>query len=220
MKFWPPSSPERNGRHFADDIFKRTFLKEKMLELRLKFHWFFFPGGPLDNKSALGRVMAWRRTGDKPLPEPMQSIPPRCRIYAALGGDDLTKRLNSDESRDITRSFLPMHTHSSPRAMGCLLGVQSVISYLSVERVPMRMRLSDLTGVSSPLMKLSTLGCTLMLTTLNRKEVIGHKVYMEISRIANTSYCVAAHIHDLAPRPYCILWLVNSLRPNGANMHQ
>ena len=27
--------------------------------------------GQIDNKSALGQVMAWRRIGDKPLPEPM-----------------------------------------------------------------------------------------------------------------------------------------------------
>ena len=27
--------------------------------------------GPIDNKSALVQVMAWRRTGYKPLPEPM-----------------------------------------------------------------------------------------------------------------------------------------------------
>ena len=26
---------------------------------------------PIDNKSALVQVMAWRRTGDKPLPEPV-----------------------------------------------------------------------------------------------------------------------------------------------------
>ena len=31
----------------------------------------FIPNGPIDNKSALVQVMAWRRTGDKPLPEPM-----------------------------------------------------------------------------------------------------------------------------------------------------
>ena len=29
------------------------------------------PKGPNGNKSALVQVMAWRRTGDKPLPEPM-----------------------------------------------------------------------------------------------------------------------------------------------------
>ena len=31
----------------------------------------FVPMGPIDYKSALVQVMAWRRTGDKPLPEPM-----------------------------------------------------------------------------------------------------------------------------------------------------
>ena len=31
----------------------------------------FVPSGPIDNKAALVQVMAWRRTGDKPLPEPM-----------------------------------------------------------------------------------------------------------------------------------------------------
>ena len=32
---------------------------------------FNVPKGPIDNKSALVPVLAWRRTGDKPLPEPM-----------------------------------------------------------------------------------------------------------------------------------------------------
>ena len=29
------------------------------------------PGSPIDDKPALVQVMAWRRTGDKPLSEPM-----------------------------------------------------------------------------------------------------------------------------------------------------
>ena len=35
----------------------------------------FVPKGPIDNKSALVQVMvmAWHRTGDKPLPEPMRT---------------------------------------------------------------------------------------------------------------------------------------------------
>ena len=33
----------------------------------------FVPKLPIDNKSALVQVMAWRRTSDKPLPEPMSS---------------------------------------------------------------------------------------------------------------------------------------------------
>ena len=31
----------------------------------------FVPKSLIDNKPALCQVMAWRRTGDKPLPEPM-----------------------------------------------------------------------------------------------------------------------------------------------------
>ena len=62
--------PGQNGRHFADDISKCIFMNEKfciLIQISLKF----VPKGPIDNKSALIQVMAWRRTGDKPLPEPM-----------------------------------------------------------------------------------------------------------------------------------------------------
>ena len=45
---------------------------------------FTVPKGQIDNKPALVQVMAWHRTGDKPLPESMD-----WRIYAALGGDEL-----------------------------------------------------------------------------------------------------------------------------------
>ena len=31
----------------------------------------FVPKGLINNKSALAQAVAWRRTGDKPLPEPM-----------------------------------------------------------------------------------------------------------------------------------------------------
>ena len=53
-----------------DDISKCIFMNEKfciLIQISLKF----VPKGPIDNKSALIQVMAWRRTGDKPLPEPM-----------------------------------------------------------------------------------------------------------------------------------------------------
>ena len=56
----------------ADDIFKCIFLNENdktLIQISLKI----VPGSPIDNKSALVRVMAWRRTGDKPLPEPMMT---------------------------------------------------------------------------------------------------------------------------------------------------
>ena len=39
----------------------------KMLEFQFNFHW----KDPVDNKSALVQVMAWRLLDAKPLPEPM-----------------------------------------------------------------------------------------------------------------------------------------------------
>ena len=50
----------------ADDIFKCIFLNENdtiHIQISLKF----IPRGPIDNKPALVRVMAWRRIGDQPL---------------------------------------------------------------------------------------------------------------------------------------------------------
>ena len=53
----------------ADDIFKCIFLNEKV-RISIKSSMKFVPDGPIDNESALLQAMAWRRTGDKPLPEP------------------------------------------------------------------------------------------------------------------------------------------------------
>ena len=52
----------------ADDNFKRIFLNENdkiPIQISLKF----VPSSPIDYKSALVQVMAWRRRGDKPLHE-------------------------------------------------------------------------------------------------------------------------------------------------------
>ena len=54
----------------ADDNFKWIFLNEIdriLIEISLKV----VAMSPIDNKPALVQVMAWRRTGDKPLSEPM-----------------------------------------------------------------------------------------------------------------------------------------------------
>ena len=62
--------PRRNEQHFADDIFKRIFFNENVwipIEISLKF----VPKGPINNIPALVQIMAWRRSGDKPLSEPM-----------------------------------------------------------------------------------------------------------------------------------------------------
>ena len=56
----------------ADDIFKSIFLNENeriLIQISPKF----LPRSLVDNKPALVQVMAWRRTGDKPLSEPMMT---------------------------------------------------------------------------------------------------------------------------------------------------
>ena len=66
------SKPEQNGAILADDIFKCTSLIENngiQIQISLKC----VPRTPIDNKPALVQVMVWRRTGDKPLPEPVMT---------------------------------------------------------------------------------------------------------------------------------------------------
>ena len=62
--------PRLNRRPFADDIFKCIFLIENewiLPRISLKF----VPKVPINNIPALVQIMAWRRSGDKPLSEPM-----------------------------------------------------------------------------------------------------------------------------------------------------
>ena len=62
--------PRQNGRHLADDIFKCIFRNENVwisINISLKV----VSMGLIDNIPALVQIMAWRRSGDKPLSEPM-----------------------------------------------------------------------------------------------------------------------------------------------------
>ena len=66
----------------ADDIFTCIFVNENdkiPIPILLKY----VPMSPIDNKPSLVQGMAWRRSGDKPLPKPMMTQ------FAALGGDEL-----------------------------------------------------------------------------------------------------------------------------------
>ena len=72
--------------NMADDIFICIFLSENdRVSIQMSLN--FVPMSPIDNTSALVPVMAWDRTGDKPLLELIwtQSID----IHEALGGDEL-----------------------------------------------------------------------------------------------------------------------------------
>ena len=64
------SPPGQNGYHFADNLFKCIFLNEIFLIL-IQTSLKFVPKVQIDNKWALVQVMAWRRTGNKQLSEPM-----------------------------------------------------------------------------------------------------------------------------------------------------
>ena len=55
------------GAIFADSIFKYIFVNEKFCIL---IFFMFVPKGPIINIPALVQMMAWCRSGDKPLSEP------------------------------------------------------------------------------------------------------------------------------------------------------
>ena len=54
----------------ADDNFKYNFVNENVL-ISIMISLKFVPKGPINNMQALVQIMAWRRSGDKPLSEPM-----------------------------------------------------------------------------------------------------------------------------------------------------
>ena len=62
--------PRQNGRLFADDVFKCIFLNEYVW-ISLKISLKFVPKVPINNIPALVQILAWHRSSDKPLSEPM-----------------------------------------------------------------------------------------------------------------------------------------------------
>ena len=62
--------PRQNGRHFADDTFKRIFLNENS-RISIKISLKLVPKGPIYNSPSLVQIMSWRRSGDWPLSETM-----------------------------------------------------------------------------------------------------------------------------------------------------
>ena len=62
--------PRQNGRHFTDDVFKCVFVNENA-RILLKISVKFVSKVPFNNIPAL-ILMAWYRSGDKPLSEPVK----------------------------------------------------------------------------------------------------------------------------------------------------
>ena len=61
---------DKMAAFFADDTSKCIFLKENV-RISIKISLKFVPKSPIDNIQALFQIRAWRRPGDKPLPEAM-----------------------------------------------------------------------------------------------------------------------------------------------------
>ena len=68
----------------ADDNFKCIYLNE-IDRIPIQISLKLVLRSPIDNKAALVQVVAWRRTGDKPFPELMQT-----KFSDAYRGDKLT----------------------------------------------------------------------------------------------------------------------------------
>ena len=81
LHYWLPwlLTPKPNGCHFTDDIFNWNFLNENP-SISIKTSLKYIPKGLIDNKPTLVQILSWRRTGDKPISEPMMSWIP----YALL----------------------------------------------------------------------------------------------------------------------------------------
>ena len=62
--------PRKNGCNYPDSIFKCIFLNENCWIL-MKISSKFVPQGPINNIQALVKIMAWHRSGVKPLSESM-----------------------------------------------------------------------------------------------------------------------------------------------------
>ena len=85
---WPCSPvntlmPRQNGRHLAEDTFKRIFLNLNvriLIKILLKFVF----KGPINNIPGLVPIMAWCLSGDKSLSEPVV-VSLLTHIYASLG---------------------------------------------------------------------------------------------------------------------------------------
>ena len=64
--------PRRNEQHFTDAIFKRIFFNENVwISIKISLN-----KGPVNNIAALVQIMAWRRSGDKPISESMMVSSP------------------------------------------------------------------------------------------------------------------------------------------------
>ena len=101
--------PRQNGRHFADDTFKRIFIESNVrnsINISLKF----VPKGRIHNITSLVRIMAWCRPGDKPLSEHMLV---RLPTQICVTGPQWVKAHDTEDSNDLYSNqwLVLLHLH-------------------------------------------------------------------------------------------------------------
>ena len=105
-------APGQNGRHFADDIFKRIFLNVKICIL-IKISLKFFPRGPIDNDNSIGLdnslVPNWRQAIIWTNADPIH-----WRMYAALVNIVYICWIKSCEKKRFAPCALTNHTIVQP----------------------------------------------------------------------------------------------------------
>ena len=84
--------PRQNGRQFPDDILQWIFLKENVW-LSIKISLKCVPMSLINNIPALVQIMAWRRSGDKPLSKPMmfsRGYSPKKKVHSGTHGLEIS----------------------------------------------------------------------------------------------------------------------------------
>ena len=93
----------------SQKTFSNAFSLRNIFVFAFLFNWNLLPGVSIDNRSALVQVMAWRRRGDKPLPETMMHIHiTRLQWVKLLYGT--VSSCSVMVNKKLLQSFLPQST--------------------------------------------------------------------------------------------------------------
>ena len=114
--------PRQNGRHFADDTFKRIFMNESV-RISINISLKFVPKCLINNTPAWVQIMAWRRPSASHYLSQWWLI--YWRIYASLGVNELRK---------MTRWILLFHVEYNSSFL-LLLSQANSLSFLSLSKL-------------------------------------------------------------------------------------
>ena len=123
--------PRQDGRRFPDDTFECIFLKENVIIL-IKISLKFVLKGPINNIPALVQIMAWRRSGDKPLSEPMMvSLPTHICVTWPQWVNCLCNFKPNASPLDMSKSFRQCFAHTRTQFKYMRFGyIVAVLAYL------------------------------------------------------------------------------------------